>query len=318
MNILIFPCNTIEAVVKAKELKLANHKVFGAASVDVEFHSAMTAFDQCIFLPYVTEQGFDTALKTSIDELEIDALWTSIASVDVTFWRFIEESGGKLQVLSAPPKPFNSIVVDVIKTETQARETYANLLFQGLNPGQALPSPVRSNILAATLRVPGQSHFDKLFTLSCIFGSVPRNTDIVEIGVLWGRTAKLFCCLSSFYQGGSVLCIDPWTSSESLMQETSALFDELTRTFNNDDTVSIFLSHLGAEHYAKASYLREFSDTAINLYENCGGQLVTSELGVAPFKGEIGLLHIDGNHKYESVLEDIHNYVPKVVAGGCK
>ena len=52
------------------------------------------------------------------------------------------------------------------------------------------------------------------------------------------------------------------------------------------------------------------------MYESLDGSLTTKEFGKTEYSKKIGLLHIDGNHKYSDVIDDINNYAKRVVENG--
>lgn len=314
MKVLIFPCNTFEAITKAREFRLAGHQVFGATSVKSEYVLDESKYDGLFELPYITALSFSQELQALLNSHAIDYVWSSIASVNRQLPEYLAKSSA--QIISAPPVPLYHAPTQLIEQQVRLRQHYQYQLETTLEVSSSLSEKMLINLLVAIHKVPGESHFDKLFTIANIFSTLVDHTDIVEIGSLWGRTAKAFCCLSQFYHKGNVLCIDPWSNGEAVTQNSHKILDELSLTCDGDAHFAIFAANLAAEHFGKVNYLRGFSADVASDYFNEGKVIESGEFGVTHYQKTIGLLHIDGNHKYENVVEDIDNYATKVIAGG--
>ena len=314
MKILIFPCNTIEAIIKAKELTLAGHDVIGATSVTSEYEFDSSAYQLVTFLPFLTEPEFKEQLINLIEQKTVELVWSSIISVNSQISEHL--AGTQAQTLSAPPVPKYKFPIEIISNEVQARRAYIKHLNTTLEQTVQMPVRLLRYFLSSIFQVPGESHFDKLLTIGTIFPDLPSNTDIVEIGTLWGRTAKAFCCFSQYFDKGNVLCIDPWSNGEGIVQDVNDEIDNLSFNIDGAGHFEIFVANLLAEHGAKVNYLRGFSADVVDKYLTPTQTVETKEFGVTHFQQKIGLLHIDGNHKYQCVVEDIENYVKHVVSGG--
>ena len=314
MKALIFPCNTLEAIVKAKELKLAGHEVIGATSVVSEYHLDASSYEQVFQLPHLTAEDFVQQFIGLLTAQQIEFVWSSIPSVNTKLQSYTQTL--PTQVLSAPPVPLYQLPIAVMAQQVNATQRYLERLQQSFNLPEVMSSPMLTNILTATFKVPGESHFDKIFTLSCLFSTVPECADIVEIGSLWGRTAKAFCCLSQYFNKGNVLCIDPWTHGEEVTQNVHSILDDMSRVTDGDGHFAIFVANLVAEHRGKVNYIRGYSSDVIEQYAGANNVITTAEFATTEYQQQIGLLHIDGNHKYENVVADISNYAHRVIAGG--
>lgn len=314
MKVLIFPCNTFEAITKARELKIAGHQVIGATSVASEYTLDDTKYEQVFELPYITNPEFESDLQTLLETHSVDYIWSSIVSVNSKLPEYLAASS--TQILSADPVALYNAPIKLIREQVGLRKEYQNRLHTGLKLDAQIPEHMLVNILTAVHKVSGESHFDKLFTIANIFSTMADDTDIVEIGSLWGRTAKAFCCLSLYHGKGNVLCIDPWSHGEAVTQNSHKILDDLSLNVDGDAHFDIFVSNLLAEHYGKINYLRGFSADVAPVYSNDSGIIESPEFGQTKYSKKIGLLHIDGNHKYENVVEDIDNYASSVVPGG--
>lgn len=314
MKILIFPCNTIEAIIKAKELTLAGHEIIGATSVASEYEFDSSAYKLVTYLPFLTEQTFKEQLRTLVAQKNIELVWSSIISVNSQISEYLADS--QVQILSAPPVPKYKFPIEIISSEIAARRAYITSINNSIKQTEGMPTRLLCYFLSSIFKVPGESHFDKLLTIGTIFPALPPDTDIVEIGTLWGRTAKAFCCFSQYFDKGNVLCIDPWSNGEGIVQNVNKAIDNLSFNLDGEGHFEIFVANLLAEHGSKVNYLRGFSAEVLDEYLTPTKTIKTEEFGITHFQQRIGLLHIDGNHKYQSVVEDITNYVKHVVSGG--
>jgi hypothetical protein len=316
MKILIFPCDTIEALVKVKEFKLIGIETIGANSQNTEYVSSNILFDEIYKLPHVFNSNFKQHFLELITNQQITHVWSSLIPINSEIPKILMELNLKVEMLSAQPVALNQSMFQVVSAEFDAKNLYLENLEHSLSLKQKLPDNLTKSILNTALAVPGESHFDKLLTITQIYETVPNSTDIVEIGTLWGRTAKLFSCLNKVFNKGKLLCIDPWASGEPIVQNTNTSLDKLSFNIDGNGHFSIFLSHLVSDNQSIMNYIRDFSTNACDKYLTKESTIVTEEFGTTQYEKRIGLLHIDGNHKYENVKEDIKHYASLVVGGG--
>jgi hypothetical protein len=316
MKVLIFPCDTIEALVKAKEFKLIGIETIGANSKVAEYVSSNIEFEKIYNLPHVTKNNFKQSFLELVKNNKISHVWSSVASINIEIPKLFLGLNLQVKMLSAQPAALHQSMFNLVSTEFAAKNVYLTHLEQSLNIKQKSNDDLTKHILNTALTVPGESHFDKLLTITKIYETIPSCTDIVEIGTLWGRTAKLFSCLNKVFKKGNLLCIDPWTNGELVVQNTHKILDDQSFNIDGNGHFSIFLSHLVSDNQNVMNYIRNFSSNALDKYLTKNGEIVTKEFGLTNYQKRIGLLHIDGNHKYENVKEDIEHYASLVVAGG--
>jgi len=310
MKVLVFPCNTFEAICYAKELVAEGNTVIGACSVDSEYNIEDT-FTNVFYLPHIKDDAFKNQFTELCIEQNIEMFWTSISAVYRVTAPFLEDLSVARVSCHPADQPF--ISDDVVRAELNERKHYISSI--QANFKSELSENLIHSILKNTFSVSGQSHLDKLLTLCCIYNMVPRNTDVVEIGSLWGRTAKLFDLLNKVYSVGNLLCIDPWPVG-GMSQATHQVLDSYSRVFDGEKYFSIFCSNLMANGQGTINYIRDFSNAGIHKYLNADAGITTPEFGHTSYCKKIGLLHVDGNHKFEDVVEDIDNFAPLVVSGG--
>ena len=170
------------------------------------------------------------------------------------------------------------------------------------------------------VNIPGQCDDLKLMALAHIFRVVPSG-DLVEIGSFQGRSAFAIGWLARHYSIGNLICVDPWDNSKVEDQGNQARLvnSELQRGRELVDFEKIFQSFIGAISLLdNASYIRETSEEAVKIYQKAvaAGYLPENELDALPVTGQLALLHIDGNHRYDHVRRDIDLWLPWVKPGG--
>ena len=176
-----------------------------------------------------------------------------------------------------------------------------------------------ASLLLHASRIPGMCPDQKIKALYDIIDGVPSG-DVVEIGTWWGKSALVLLLLARRYGIGNVLCVDPW-KDEELVQGVPAV-DEASAALSADEAFEVFKMNLlpycsDNEEYDNGclNFLRETSKRA-NLAYIRGRYSNTKEFGETKYKGDIALLHIDGNHAYEKVKQDVKLWTPLVVPGG--
>ncbi len=145
--------------------------------------------------------------------------------------------------------------------------------------------------------------------------------DVVEIGSFQGRSAFALGWLAQHYQIGNLICVDPWQNSrlEDQGEQAAIVNRELQQGRSLIDLDKIFHSFIASVSLlGNVGYIRETSDIAIGHYQRAveQGLLPANELEALPLTGNIALLHIDGNHRYDFVRKDIDLWLPSVIDGG--
>jgi len=127
-----------------------------------------------------------------------------------------------------------------------------------------------------------------------IITELPDDAHVVEIGCWKGRSAA-FLAVEIINSGKNIKfdCVDPWRDDWTEPKEVG-----LVNT-NVDSLYEQFLENMKpVENYYTP--LRMNSIEAAVLYEN----------------KSLDMVFIDGDHSYESVIEDILSWLPKVKLGG--
>lgn len=132
--------------------------------------------------------------------------------------------------------------------------------------------------------------------LAPVLSGLSRNgpISVIEIGTRWGDSLRY---IAARFPVSSYLAIDPFTEYDDYAGDG---FDQILR---EQDADSIFRSTqtLGAKLLGKRfQLLRAFSSDVADLLDDAGADFI----------------FVDGNHRFDFVLEDLKNYWPKVKPGG--
>ncbi|MGP2543453.1 class I SAM-dependent methyltransferase [Yersinia sp. 2541 StPb PI] len=179
-----------------------------------------------------------------------------------------------------------------------------------------LPQNYYANLYLNYLDIPGQSDEHKLMVLAEIARSAVPG-DIVEIGTFFGRSAYALAWLAQKHQLGNIICVDPWHDKSAQDQGVSAtLVNESADQARWHEIFSGFIASVSG--LSNINYLRQPSAIACATYQACARQkeIVSPELGSVSISGKISILHIDGNHKFEEVQQDINLWLPLMNDGG--
>ncbi|HXY53933.1 MAG TPA: class I SAM-dependent methyltransferase [Nitrospirota bacterium] len=128
----------------------------------------------------------------------------------------------------------------------------------------------------------------------------------VDIGVYRGRSLFPQALAHSRFSGGIVYGVDPWDKSEAMEYDNKKLKAEIENFVTTTDfqkvyeEVESFRRTYHFEHYCRL--LREPSQDAINYFlEN---------------DVYFDLIHIDGNHDTQRVMDDVRLYLPRLNNNG--
>lgn len=140
-------------------------------------------------------------------------------------------------------------------------------------------------------------HPDQLQYFRLLREQTPSNAIIVEIGSYVGTIANQFVG-----EDRKVFSIDPWQSENVYTKDDiqyTLIEDAIANRGGMDAIYETWMINAGEDLFVNMFPIKGFSKQ------------------IAPyFNLPIDLLYIDGCHKYESVIEDIKLWAPKVKSGG--
>jgi len=320
-TLLIFPAVIDGAENIAKTAKQLGFSVIGASSVPL--HSPSKYFEEIISLPYITDPAFNTTFESALENHHITHIHSPHHGVWSHFKNILKKGpdgdAEKYAFTLCNDHPFQNYWNEFephLNWADKALQDHLALSIDGMHAAPAMNRLQYAALHRGFLRVPGESDSEKLTAMSAIARLVPAG-DVVEIGSLFGRSAYALARLAQHYRVGSTICVDPWRMEQIVDQGAAAqgLFDSRSL---------IDLDRVFAEFCATASevgsmgYIRAPSVQAIDTYLNAipNQSLHSPDLADIPITGRIGLLHIDGNHRYDHVIQDIETWSPHLIPGG--
>ena len=184
-----------------------------------------------------------------------------------------------------------------------------------MSSGAAKPS-VSALEIAALFRhaetIPGMCDHEKIKALCDIFRH-SRAGDVVEIGSWWGKSAFVLSRLAAYYDVGKLLCVDPWSKEHLSQRDEKGLLDRVT--VNANEALTVFLLNLLPYANGRVNYLRLPSVDAAAEYR-LKRNVVSEVFGTTAYSARIAVLHVDGNHNYESARSDVEAWAGLMVPGG--
>lgn len=312
-SVLVFPIDMAASVAFAATARELGISVVVATS---EVLTLEEKNDGVVNLPYVTDPEFDSAFASLLEQKQITSVFTPHATIWSYFCSLSRDDGFPVSFtvcnnspVLADRKPFESAY-------SWAESCLPPFNISSSNQKASLSLQRYANLYLVYNQIPGQSDDDKLRLLTYIARqSLPG--DVVEIGSYYGRSAFALTWLAKFHSLGTVICIDPWKSESSKDQgEAAKLVNQAGGDLNWDQVFLSFVASLCV--FDNVNHLRMTSSLALEEYQLAAsaGKLSSEEFGTTNICGRISILHIDGNHKYDEIKQDIDDWVPLVQDGG--
>lgn len=324
MKILVFPLDMDKAVGFINNAKALNIEVVGASSVmtsaddfDVQsFHS----------LPFVTEQCFDGIFSELLTQQNITHVYTPHAVIWSYLANFKTDVRCRVNFSLCDPSPYKADWLALQPSFEWADRLLSDQVVENiaatspLTLAKTLTKGQYASLHRQFLSISGQCDDLKLLALAHIFRVLPQG-DVVEIGSFTGRSAFAIGWLAGTYDIGNLVCVDPWDNKKVEGQGEGAAIINKEQEQGSDvvDFNQIFWSFIGAiSLLGNVGYIKDISERAISQYNAAAtmGELKSLELGTVALTGQIAMLHIDGNHRYDYVCKDIEAWEPKVMPGG--
>lgn len=319
-TILIFPLDIDEADSFIRASRALGHRLVGASSAMPD--AGDRDVDHFAHLPFITDPTFDTAFARLVADWGITQVYAPHQGV----WRRLDalrdDAPETRRFALCGPDPLLAIQQRFARHELWAAARAAAAGAPEEDATSAL-RPVLSKarhaaLHRAFLNTPGDSDAAKLAALCDIARRLPAG-DLVEVGCLYGRSACALGLLARFHGIGNLVCVDPWNTAELTDQgAAAALIDiELDNTRIDSETIfRIFLGTIAA--LDNVGYIRKTSLAALDDYLEArrDGSLDSPELGRIALTGTLSLLHIDANHRYDHVRQDVMTWAPLLGPGG--
>lgn len=326
IRLLVFPLDmdrAKEVIAFARALAL---EVIGASSVMSPAEAKACAVEAFYPLPFVTEATFEAAFLALLQAERITHVYTPHGVIWTHLLQRQQAAPERFAFHLCQPSPYEEEWAHRQPSHAWAARVLGDHFVESLElPGETLRRPpLRLGQLVSLHRqfvsIPGQCDDWKLLALAHIARVVPVG-DLVEIGSFQGRSAFVLGWLARHYQIGNLVCVDPWDAGKVVDQGEQARLvnSELQAGRTLVDFEKIFRSFIGAVSLLdNIGYIRETSAQAVGIYHAAvnAGCLPENELDALPLTGQIALLHIDGNHRYDHVRQDVEGWLPRVQPGG--
>ncbi len=305
MTTLVFPAGMPESLRYLERARRRGEHVIGASSLASD--SARPFYPEWAWLPYITDSAFGKILTELVKDRGITSFFSAHPVVCLRVLRLIEQGDVGLEWADGPS------LQECLDEYASAKAFVAEmppLRLGDVKP--ALPAWERAALLVACERIPGQCSREKILAFAEVFSDLPEG-DLVEIGSLWGRSAYALAWLGQQEGTGPLLCVDPWQPYRQ--DSAGALLNDACAGLDIPGAFEIFRMNL-APFRRRCHYLRETSVEAAKRYVRSPLVLDDPYWGKVDFSGRIALLHIDGNHDFDAVADDLNAWTPLVAPGG--
>jgi hypothetical protein len=316
-RLLIFPLDLDDADPVIRVATALGIDVIGASSAMA--HPGRRAVELFLRLPFVTDPAFDNALRRTIDDHNITVVFAPHQGV----WRHLdmllrqESWFGRFRLCQ--PEPFAANWQTFSAHQEWAKTAQDDALARHIGGSRihpTLPAASYAALHRQFLGTPGQCDEGKLLALCDIARVLPEG-DLLEVGCLYGRSSLALGFLANRHGIGSLICIDPWSGEKVADQGTQAsLLNAGQPRIDYGQIFAIFLSTVAM--LDNVGYIRATSDAAHTAYISAveTGRLDSPGLGSITLSRQLSLVHIDGNHRYDHVQQDVALWSPHLVRGG--
>ena len=310
--ILIFPAGMPRSIEYLEQCLRNGWAVLGSSSL--AYDVAKSKYPAWAPLPFITDPGFDGALASLIAEHEIAGIYTP----NLVAWSYLN----RMLTTIAPGVPLinDSPIREEVTGYNAATRRCQHLLEKNLSLASSTPQkPAASELeLSALLRhaslIPGMCDDEKIAAL-CEIARHSVAGDIVEIGSAYGKSAFVLSRLAHLYGIGATLCVDPWKNEYLIQHDSTGLVDTFVKEVDSDEILRVFEMSLLPYSNGNLNYLRLPSTQAVHHYAT-HGEATTTAFGTTAYCGKIAILHIDGNHSYDAVRDDVAAWSDHVASGG--
>lgn len=318
LNLLIFPFDLDTAKDFAVKAKAMNLRVIGASSEIINTKHPLV--DDFIHLPFITDPTFNDNFYTSLEKYQITHVYAPHGGVWIHIKCLQTDNSNQYKYHLCTPAPFEADWQEYTASYDWAKKTSEDKLAESVSLEESVKEKLNLGQYAGLhkqfTRIPGQCDDKKLLSLAAITRILPPG-DVVEIGVLYGRSAYALGWLAEKYHIGSIICVDPWQLEEMEVQDdNAAILNSKLVEIDSKKVFKVFIAN--AVLLNNIGYIRKHSVDAIADYQRSKkeGYLKSEYLGNVPVSGKISLLHVDGSHKYEEVWKDIKTWEPHIMSGG--
>jgi hypothetical protein len=309
-NTLIFPSSVPAARAYAFAARQRGEPIIAASSL--AYDDTAKQFEHWVFLPGVYDADFPQRLNDAIAAHGIERIFSPVSAAHWGISKLIREGIVKVPLIGEMP------------LHQHARE-HAELMANARGRLEAIRSISESRctlteyevaaVLQKAMGFFGESDETKIAAMIAIFADAPQG-DVIEIGVLTGRSASVLELMARRHATGSVLGIDPWAYAESVQHESPQHLQSMVDAWDARVPFETFLVQLlPIARRGSFNYL-PMTSRAAHQYWTTHEEVVSPEFGTTRYSKQIAVLHIDGNHDYRAVTEDVDLWLPHLKPGG--
>lgn len=307
---LIFPCCVPAAAQYAEAATQRGEKI--VASSSLAFDETAKNFETWFRLPSVNDMDFAERLAEAVGKFDIERIYSPVLMAWVVLNRLAEEKRLSVPVIGEMPIKRYTREHRQLMAAAAARHEFIASISSGRS---RLTLPEVAAILKLSGGIYGESNETKIAAVMAIFADAPRG-DIVEIGVLTGRSAAVLLMMSRHHAIGNLLVVDPWSPSEAIQHDSPLDIQGIVDAWQPGVAFESFLvALLPFAGNQDLNYLAQPSNRAHAVWLG-ERKVVSPEFGEVRYSSSIAVLHIDGNHDYASVSEDCALWLPHLVPGG--
>ena len=312
MTTLVFPGGMPDSLTYLRQAKADGQLVMGASSLTED--PAKGFYPDWAFLPFVTDESFETTFLKLVKEKSIKHVFTRHPIIRRYIRTIIEKHSLTLS-LNESAFALATMHANVMLMERVRKLRKKGFSWNVPNGSAALSELEMAAVLHHASHIEGQSDEDKIHALMEAFRTCPQG-DVVEIGSFWGRSGFVLSWLARKYEVGSLLCVDPWTNENAHQEGVSEFVNDEAREIDFTRTFEGFLLNLIPYDVHHINYIKAPSHEGRASYQTQPFTLESEPFGKTQYQGKIAFLHIDGNHDLQHITEDIADWCPLVVPGG--
>ena len=309
---MIFPGGMPRSLEYLQNCLRDGQPVIGASSLDYDV--AREKYPSWLFLPYITQPGFDEALQQAIQKFGIGGVYSPNPVVWGHLNRKLQEIAPGVVLVNESPVDVELIGYRAARTWALALLDHSLLLASGSTPKSHLSAIELASLFRHAEQIPGMCDREKL----CALYEIARRStagDVVEIGSWWGKSAFILARLARCYGIGNLLCVDPWSNECLVQNDAGGLVDAESARLDTEEALAVFEMNLLPYSANHVNYLRMPSTEGASRYTK-NFSVTTESFGTTDYRGEIAILHVDGNHSYKAVKNDVVIWSKLVAKGG--
>ncbi len=303
---LVFPAVGQAAAEYIGAATLRAERIVCASSVPCD--NVGGQFGDIRHLPSIYHDDFEHAFLALAKEQSIARLFCPVSTVYAFMRQFLSVQHLDIQLIGFSPVRQQIELHRQLMSRTIKLLALVELCAAGASSLSLLE--VAGVIKQASL-IYGESNDDKLAAMMGVLATASSG-DVVEIGSLMGRSAFVLLYLARRYSVGSLLTIDPWSPVECIQRESPSALQTVADEWDYEVLSEGFAVNLAPFGSGDHAHIRAPSSTAFELYAR--RDVIRSSRGdPVDYLGSISVIHIDGNHDYDSVKKDCALWLGKML-----